>query len=74
MILNQKFFHLQYLFGMVLVSSNLYVLHGNEDINSGFDGIYSQSDISLECTVDSSVLRGITVAQGVVSVERNIMT
>ena len=53
----QKFFHLQYLFGIiVLVSSNVYVLHGIDDsnINRGFGKNYSHGTFSLECTADSS--------------------
>ena len=49
--LMQKFFHLQYIFGIILVSSN-----GIEDsnINRDFGENYSHSAISLECTTDSS--------------------
>ena len=55
-ILIQKFFYLQYLFGIILVSSNVYVLHGIDDsnINRGSGENYSLSTVSLECTADSS--------------------
>ena len=52
----QKFFYLQYLFGIVLVCSNMYILHSIEDsnVNRGFGENYSHSANSLKCTTDSS--------------------
>ena len=50
----QKFFHLQYLFGIiVLVSSNVYGID-DSNINRGFGKNYSHGTFSLECTADSS--------------------
>ena len=52
-ILIQKFFYLQYLFGIILVSSNVYVLHSIDNSNGSGEN-YSHVTVSLECTTDSS--------------------